>query len=289
MKRKFITGSEWLYCKIYAGINTQDKLLKTQLYDIVCNLYNTGCIDKFFFVRYEDELGYHLRLRFHLKNRSDYIVALNLLYQNFENLVDTRYVQSIVLDVYEREIERYGSDTIECVEEILSANSWLVINYLRANVEKNWIDSVSITNELLDQFCPSPKEKLEVIEQLYKHFQGVEPNKARMRNHLQDIHKKNKQNLLDAMTINPWELLMLYKFSDKKKSKEMQNAYYESINKIKSKLAVDNRELMEGIVKSLVHMSFNRFFSFRQNTHEMIVYYMMSKVYQTQCYNFQQL
>lgn len=65
MRRKFIPGSEWVYCKIYAGEHQIDTLLGTVVYDLVGGLKSEGRIDKWFFIRYRDESGFHLRLRLH--------------------------------------------------------------------------------------------------------------------------------------------------------------------------------------------------------------------------------
>jgi thiopeptide-type bacteriocin biosynthesis protein len=83
VQRKFITGEEWLYLKIYAGLGFQDKLLLNEIPDIAEGLYTDKIIDKFFFVRYTDRDGPHLRLRFHILDTSATFTIIKLIQSKF--------------------------------------------------------------------------------------------------------------------------------------------------------------------------------------------------------------
>ena len=55
-KQTFSLGSEWLYFKIYCGIKSSDKILSEGITRLVDELLMDNMIEKFYFVRYTDDL-----------------------------------------------------------------------------------------------------------------------------------------------------------------------------------------------------------------------------------------
>ena len=77
VNRHYTLGSEWVYLKMYGGQIFLEDLLLKNIYDISVTLLDDGIIDKWFFLRYHDERGYHLRVRFHVcNNRSEAILEI---------------------------------------------------------------------------------------------------------------------------------------------------------------------------------------------------------------------
>ncbi|WAC01060.1 lantibiotic dehydratase [Lacinutrix neustonica] len=68
-KASYSTGDEWLYYKFYCGERVGEKLLNQAIKPIVDELEANNLIDKWFFIRYADKDGHHLRFRIHLNDR----------------------------------------------------------------------------------------------------------------------------------------------------------------------------------------------------------------------------
>jgi thiopeptide-type bacteriocin biosynthesis protein len=130
-RRSFAPGSDWLYLKLYAGQRWIDRLLRTDVAPLVGDVLGRGDVDRWFFVRYADPAP-HVRLRLHAAGG----MAAGLLpsiERRLAPLIDDGRIHRILLDTYEREIDRYGgSAAIELVERVFQADSCAVLAGLAA-------------------------------------------------------------------------------------------------------------------------------------------------------------
>ena len=115
--RTFIPGSEWVYLKLYTGTKTADNILKSELFTFIREMLNNGIVDKWFFISYVDP-DFHIRLRLHLKDTRIFSCIFNRFFDYFQPLVYSGLVWNIQCDTYQREIERYGVNTISMVEDL---------------------------------------------------------------------------------------------------------------------------------------------------------------------------
>ena len=129
MNNVFFPGSKWIYLKIYTGVNSADKILADLFYPFICKLLKTNIIEKFFFIRYTDP-EFHLRLRLKLFDIEQY----SLFYKLFnENILENNIgglIWKLQIDTYIQEIERYGVETIDFVENVFFEDSLNVINII---------------------------------------------------------------------------------------------------------------------------------------------------------------
>jgi thiopeptide-type bacteriocin biosynthesis protein len=123
VRRSFPPGSEWLYAKIYLGPGYGDRVLRESIAPLVAHALGSGAADGWFFIRYGDP-DWHLRLRFHgepARLRSEVAAALH---DALAPQLERGGVHKVVIDAYEREIERYGGDTgILLGERLFQADS----------------------------------------------------------------------------------------------------------------------------------------------------------------------
>jgi class I lanthipeptide synthase len=121
--RSFAPGSEWLYAKLYTGPATADDVLRDVVEPLVARTMEAGAADRWFFIRYNDP-GFHLRLRFHGDPAALHEAVLPDLEVAVAPLLADGHVRSLVLDTYEREVERYGGQAgIEAAERLFSIDS----------------------------------------------------------------------------------------------------------------------------------------------------------------------
>jgi thiopeptide-type bacteriocin biosynthesis protein len=120
-RRNFAPGSEWLYAKIYCGRATADSLLRELVAPLVERATAARAVDRWFFVRFDDP-DPHLRLRLHGSPAEMMAMVLPQLERATQR--DGWRELRVVLDTYQREVERYGGDAgIELAESIFCADS----------------------------------------------------------------------------------------------------------------------------------------------------------------------
>lgn len=117
----------WIYIKLYGLGNRINEFLTRHL-DIIDDLGNPT----WFFIRYEDTYGPHIRLRFKFKDQDEALEKFKTINKWLESLYTINIINKIELDSYEREINRYGGDElIYLFEEYSQISSELVIETLR--------------------------------------------------------------------------------------------------------------------------------------------------------------
>ena len=135
MKRKFPPGIEWLYLKIYTGIKTADLVLEEIIQPLVAYFQQKEYISKWFFIRYNDPKP-HLRVRLLLNNINYYNEILEKINHAFEQIIDSGEISHILIDTYNREIERYGKNTMEDAESLFHKNSEFTLQCLHFDDEE---------------------------------------------------------------------------------------------------------------------------------------------------------
>ena len=126
--RKFFIGSEWIYYKIYSGPKTIEGIL-ISLYPKIRSFIEEGKVDFFFFIRYSDP-EYHIRLRMHISSSESLQPILLEINKFLNNLVENHIISNVMIGTYNREIERYGEETIEATEYFFYKDSEYILSYL---------------------------------------------------------------------------------------------------------------------------------------------------------------
>jgi thiopeptide-type bacteriocin biosynthesis protein len=122
VRRAFPPGSEWLYAKLYSGTAAADQAL-CEVAPMIREAMATGDADAWFFIRYRDPEP-HLRLRLHGAPGALQHRVWPALCAALAPLVDGGCVPRIVLDTYEREVERYGGpEGVILAERVFHADS----------------------------------------------------------------------------------------------------------------------------------------------------------------------
>jgi thiopeptide-type bacteriocin biosynthesis protein len=107
-----------LYLKLYAGESVIDPLLTETLAEPLQRLQTDGRFDHWFFIRYGDP-DWHLRLRLHGDPDALHCQALRALSDLADGLIADGLVSRLVVDSYDRELERYGGAYgIEAAEQL---------------------------------------------------------------------------------------------------------------------------------------------------------------------------
>ncbi|QRK11345.1 lantibiotic dehydratase [Archangium violaceum] len=125
--RSFAPGSAWLYAKLYTGTASADVLLREHLAPFIEEVKDSGATGRWFFLRYGDP-DWHVRLRFLGEPARLLGEVLPELSSRVESLTREGLVRRLVLDTYEREVERYGGDEgVELAERLFHHDSEAVL------------------------------------------------------------------------------------------------------------------------------------------------------------------
>nr|WP_237524969.1 lantibiotic dehydratase [Streptomyces sp. SID5643] len=112
-------GGEWLYLKLHGAARTQDDLLRDHIPHLV-DLAGQKGADGWFFIRYTDEGGHHLRLRLHGARPEELwgsaAPATGALLQQWQQ---EGLLRSHSLAQYDPETERYGGPAARRLAELV--------------------------------------------------------------------------------------------------------------------------------------------------------------------------
>ncbi len=156
----------WVYMKIYTPEEMENDFL-TMLESKKAELF----IDKFFFIRYSDETGRHIRLRIKYKNSKEAFEKFSYVKDWLSELRKIDILRIYTINEYHRENNRYGgADVIESIENIFFENSEFVIRAINNNdmtdseiVKKVYFSAVSY---FLGQLVQDKNEMYELLDKV---------------------------------------------------------------------------------------------------------------------------
>ncbi|WP_216679679.1 lantibiotic dehydratase [Hymenobacter siberiensis] len=277
VRRSFALGSEWTYLKIYCGAKWADKILAEYLRPCLATMEEQGLLSKWFFIRYNDPRP-HLRLRLlHAANPTVIATLVDRLHQALAPLQEARVVHALQYDTYCRELERYGSATMEFSETIFYHDSRAVIRFVdlldggEAGEQYRWLFAIRGVDAMLTDFGFSLSEKLALAERsqqsFFQEFNGTPDLTRRLNDKYRAVSRLLTSFLNPANdTAETAEAVALFA----KRSLAVQTAY--------QGVAVAPATVRR-LVPSFLHMFLNRMFLANQRLHELVVYHYLTKHY----------
>ena len=282
IQRSFTVGDNWLYYKIYTGSRTSDMILLDIIKPLTESLLNDDVIDKWFFIRYADPKP-HLRIRFHCPESKNIGVVISELLPFFKELINQDLVWKIQIDTYNRELERYGENTILISETIFFYDSILIVNLLEQisqDEELRWQFSLKIIDNLLNNFKFSIDEKLIFMELLKTGFATEFGSNKELNKQIDSKYRKFKHTIQE---------ILFDDISEPNEYSEIKNLFVDFNINISSHIGIlldlnKSNLLMiniNSLLSSYIHMSMVRLFKSNNRLHEMIVYDFLYRYYKS--------
>ena len=278
----FSIGEKWLYYKFYCGERAGEELLNKGINPIVNELKEKGLIEKWFFIRYYDALGHHIRFRVLLKDLSGFNQSITTIKEHIKLFEDTKVVWKTQTDSYLRELQRYGFEAIESTESLFFNDSECTLQFADmiegdSGEKVRWLFALLSMDHLLNDFGISLENKCKMMNIAKTSF-GKEFNRGgKLNKQINENFTKNEYEIdcfLDANNIEEmyeplWEIL-----------KERTVLNQTAVNEI-VKLENENRlpTPLSQIILSYIHMVCNRIFLTKHRVHEMVVYDYLYKYY----------
>ena len=284
-KASYSTGDEWLYYKFYCGERVGEKLLNQAIKPIVDELEANNLIDKWFFIRYSDKDGHHLRFRIHLNDRTKFSECVLIIKNHIQPFENNLLIWKTQTDTYLRELQRYGFESIDATEDLYYNDSECTVKFADmiegdAGERIRWLFSLLSMDHLLNDFEFTLKQKMQLLN-LAKTSFGNEFNKVGTLNkQVNELYSENMVNIenflneeVKADMYTPlWEIL---------KERSVKNkVVVETLKSLAEKDILPGG--LESTVLSYLHMVCNRIFLAKQRVHEMVVYDMLYKYYSKQ-------
>lgn len=268
LKRKFIPTNEWVFFKIYLGIETANKLLVTAIPSLIETLKKKNLIEKWFFIRYYDP-NFHIRLRFQYDNNKTKLSnILFIVNQKLKYYSDTHYISKIDISTYEREVERYGYNLIINAENFFTMDSEIIIELLRrikadaAGDERlKYFILIKYINHYLNFLQLSLDTRINLFGNLYNAFQTEFQASKKTRKDIDSIYRQDFEHLSEFL--------------------HHRNEYDEFIENTISIFAPDIKKFMgrTDIITSFIHMTINRFAKVEPRKNELLIYGVLEKHY----------
>lgn len=278
VKRKFLSGEEWIYFKIYCSSKSTDEILTSDLFPELEMLKAENYIRSWFYIRYYD-VDHHLRLRLRLADERDLFKVITSLNKIFSNLMENNIVWKVQQDTYVRELERYGNHLIIPSEEIFYWDSQAILKGIQISKNQDdqnlrWLFALLIIDSIMEDFEFNRKDKKELIGILQNSFgkeMGLDKNLKKTLNKKYRTHTAEITSVLNQDIKSPHSRI-LYEIINQK-SKMLKN----SVKEIQ-KVNLPKMNLYS-LVASHIHMSMNRLFPDRNRQSEFVCYYFLFTFY----------
>lgn len=123
-------GDAWVYARFHCGHAGADRIIDRSM-RLADGLRSAGDVDRWFFLRYEDEEGYHVRLRLRAITADTRARTLLAVAELGERLLSEGLATRTRLDRYVPEIARYGgAEGLRAAEALFTVSSDRVAGYL---------------------------------------------------------------------------------------------------------------------------------------------------------------
>lgn len=258
--------------------------MSEEIKELLEECFNEKLIDSWFFIRYTDP-DLHLRLRFHFADKNNIAKVIFKINKVFEPLIEQRVIHKLDNEIYNREIERYGSNTILLSEKLFYYDSKIITAFISMiegyqGEEIRWLFALKMIDCFLSDFGFNIDQKIEFVSALKQGF-TKEFNFAKPQNKtLNDKCRKERNRIMKILhsTIdeeNEWQPL----FELLKYKTEITKDIIKDIIEIKEKnqFEIDFFDLLA----SFTHMTLNRLFVSQQRLNETAVYFLLEKHYKS--------
>lgn len=271
---------EWLFYEIYVGESLADNLLMGRLRTLVLSLQRYGYLKSWFFVRYGDSLGPHIRLRFWCGTRENAVRANEIATLTLTSAMASCEINSYRISPYDRELRRYGGkESIQICEELFCINSEFVTKALLDRNEldgelPHWLWHLWWVNDVLEEFGIKGNDVAMFLRQRFALMRqdlviasaASEILSETVRRNLDVV--KRRLSVIEQTAINiDWLRLLL----EKRRIA------------IKRLLSTLDKGRCNYVLPSLIHMDTNRFFNSQQRYHELVMYGVLSKYAAYRC------
>lgn len=267
---RYVPGGDWVYVKLYLGVITAQEVVINELKKLIKKLEMP-----WFFLRYNDNKGFHLRVRI---KSNDTQSVMNQINNMFYHYIQKGRIQ-IIYDTYLPEIKRYGGkEMMSICEQIFFYDSEAIIENLVTldeQVGREWqMHQVELGVKnlqcLLADFGFTLEESITFIKKIEssfaREFQVDKHFKKALSKRIEDYQRIKKEDIgsNDAF---------------QKRSMAIRPLIAQLKDGLKEEDCITSSD---SLFFTLIHMSLNRLFFDKLREHEFVCYNVLFRRLQAQ-------
>lgn len=267
VKRSFLPGEAWLYVKLYAHYTLTDDILLNFILPVIRKYKKNNPEFKWFFIRYLDPKN-HLRLRFYCGNRPSYELLSDLI-TKLQPWSNEGKVSDVILDSYQRELEKYSVFLMSDVESFFYRNSEFILSVFSKNELNTTFKlsfAVNSSLHIIQCFIRDKQERTDFLSASLQHMSDEFNREKEVIRKLDVKYRKFQQQLVG----NQQYLLS-------QKNGKAYTDFQLVLHKLGDQLADWSREARYNLLINLVHMHVNRIFEISPREYEYLIYHFMRK------------
>jgi thiopeptide-type bacteriocin biosynthesis protein len=207
------------------------------------------------------------------------------LQQLMEPFMKNHLVHNLQFETYQREVERYGFDTMEQSEDIFYYQSLAVLNFIPLlygdeGEQYRWQVAMKAIDLFLDDFHYTTEQKRDLVKLLYENFSNEFKIGAPQQKKISERFSSNKQliqKLMDEATGENENLNQAIGFFNIK-----DENYHNAINEILHAPSIHHDiGQINRLMQSYLHMFVNRIAVSNQRKMELVFYDYLLKFYES--------
>jgi thiopeptide-type bacteriocin biosynthesis protein len=276
--RFFLPGDKWVYYKIYTTEAVADKIIANELRYIILKLKNSNYITKFHYLRYNDP-DFHIRIRVCYTDKLYLPNIIDSFNNGLNPLVVDGYVSNMVIDKYEREVERYGSNEINYIESIFCFDSLAMMNiiatkYFNYGEENRIITALFSLDKLFASFDFVLSERIDILNNYLNNFDSKYRTDKYRKVKLDKLFRKIKIEICRILNEEKhyhsgiFELQIIIN----RRSSDILHSFIENRN---------YKNIAQENISDIIHMSVNRISPINYQDFEYSIIYLIKKYYGT--------
>jgi len=267
VKRSFMPGQEWLYIKLYAHYSLTDEILLKIVFPLTRKYKKENPAFKWFFIRYRDS-AHHLRLRFYTALTSPHALLSDLI-SKLESWAAEGKRTEVILDTYQRELEKYSASLINEAETFFYRDSEFILStFTGRELDTSFKISFAVNSSLHMIQCLIPdRQKRDSF--LAEALRTVSAEFSRDKEVLYKMDLKYRKF--------QQELVKNQQFLDLRKRTLAWINYDIMLQNLIGKMVHWEESAQYNLLINLVHMHINRIFESTPREYEFLIYHFMKK------------
>lgn len=275
----FFPGGEWLYLEVSANWHILDIIISNFWSDYVDDMLVKHLIKEAYFIRYFDKLP-HLRLRFLLVDPADIFILFDSFKERISSLMEMSYIWDIRIATYKREHMRYHIDLMERTEHFFCLDSKIIAKVISesrryAGDKARVLASMLLVDSYLNLFGYNLSQKRTLLSEMAlscKHAYKFTEKNSKQFNWKFREYKFFISDLLNRSSKDPLVLHL----------RDILAGFGEELKAVIAPLLdgiAENSLDKNDLLKSYIHMSFNRLFIARNQIYELLIYDFLLRYY----------
>lgn len=197
--------------------------------------------------------------------------------QAFNSTFHKKQQMRIILDTYNRELERYGPNTIGEIETVFFKSSLFTINYFQLAAKSqfrfSWFDVLLISVDEIINECYKDLTQKEHFFKKLSDTMAIEFKADKKLNYQLNEKYRELKSVISACLSDPGKNKVLKKLNYSHLSV--------ALTVVKKKTAAQPAEETENLFRDIIHMHINRMVNKDQRKQEFIIYFLLYKHYRS--------